>query len=360
MKILYFYISKKFLKIFCFAVLGLMLTVFVSEAFFRAGFYLEYKVSLGNIIIHLITRVPWQTIPAFPIATLLALLFSLGDLSQKNEVTAMKAAGINIKRIVFLFIIIGFFIGLLDWGAREFIVPRSTYLHETIDKKLRNQTIKIISQFADFIISPDKNIRISAKFLDVQQNYMENIIIEHYDGNFHIQKLLIAERAVWENGTWQLINGVERLFENNLWKQETQVFSKYDSQIRLDPKDLSFEETRFASMTSKELKRYINQLNLFGNPALKARIELNLRYAMIFCHIIVMMAGIPFALSISNKTGKIISFTLALFCAFLFWGAQALSQSMAQNNIISPFMSAWLPNFIFITAGIFMLNKTRT
>jgi lipopolysaccharide export system permease protein len=357
MKIFYWYILKKFLNIFIFAILAIAFLVVVSEVFYRLGYYLEHKVSLLNIILLLIMRTPWQTILAFPIATLIAILFSLGNLSQKNEITAIKSAGINLWKIMSFFMLIGFFIGIIDLSAREFIVPHTTTFYEKLNQKIKNEGDYVVTQFSDFVISPGNNIRLTAKLLDTQKKSMDNIVIEYYDEDFHIQKLLIAERAVWRKDRWLLINGVERLFENNLWKGDILNFKQYDSGIKLNPQDLIIEDVKYASMTTKQLLKYINQLRIFGNSAIRARIELNVRYAMIFSHLIVMMVGIPFALAMSNKLKKIINFTFALFGTFLFWGTQSITQAMAQSMIISPFLSAWLPNLIFIGVGTFMLTK---
>ncbi|MDR0823163.1 MAG: LptF/LptG family permease [Endomicrobium sp.] len=358
MKTIYFYISKKFFKIFIFTTCGLALLVLISEVFYRIGVYMQYKTPILLILAHLLTRVPWQTILAFPMATLLALLFSLGDLAQKNEITAIKAAGINLWKIITMFIFIGFLIGVLDLTAREFIIPRTTYLHEKIDKQIRNQEFNAeITQFSDFIVSPSNNIRLSARHLDTKKQIMQDIVIEDYDDDFRIRKLLIAEKAVWKDNAWFLLNGIERKFGADLWDE--MIFTEYNSDIHLNPQDLIIEDVRYDSMTTKQFKKYINQLQIFGNPAIKARIQLNARYAMIFCHLIVMLIGIPFALGINNKIGKIINFSIALALTFLYWGVQAISQSMGQNNMISPFIAAWLPNFLFLPLGIFMLSKIR-
>jgi lipopolysaccharide export LptBFGC system permease protein LptF len=72
-----------------------------------------------------------------------------------------------------------------------------------------------------------------------------------------------------------------------------------------------------------------------------------------------MMIGIAFALGMNNQFGKIISFTLALGLTFVYWGVQAITQSLGENEIISPFAAAWTPNLIFLFLGIYLLRQTR-
>ena len=357
MKILYVYISKKFLKLFIATAAVFGVIVLISELFRQISFYIKYKAGFGLIVLHLLTKLPWWTIQVLPVATLLALLFSLGDLAKKNEITAMKAAGINLWKIIVLFLIIGVGIGIADLAAREFIVPKTAFLNEIISReKIEKKSLNIITEFNNLVVSIDDN-RLTAGHLDTEEKIMQDIVIEYYNEKFQIQKLVIAPSASWMGDSWKLQNGIERIFQNNGWREA--VFDLYDSQIKLSPDDLAIVDVHFETMTSKQFKKYINQLRLFGYTALKARIALNIRYATVFCHVIVMMIGIAFALGMNNQFGKIISFTLALGLTFLYWGLQAITQSLGENELLTPFVAAWAPNFIFLVLGVYMLRRTR-
>ncbi|MDR2191725.1 MAG: LptF/LptG family permease, partial [Endomicrobium sp.] len=95
MKTLYRYIIKSFLKIFFFTALAFGFIALVSQLFGQISFYMEHKTPFFVICAHLFSNLPWWMIQVLPVATLLSLLFSLGELSKRNEITAMKAAGVN-------------------------------------------------------------------------------------------------------------------------------------------------------------------------------------------------------------------------------------------------------------------------
>lgn len=358
MKIIYSYVSKKFLIIFSFTAFAFGFIVLISELFRELSFYMENKTPFLIVAQHLLSNVPWWIIQVLPVATLLSLLFSLGDLAKKNEITAMKAAGINMWRIITLFIVLGVFIGGLDFAARELIIPETTVFNERIKKeKIRKEEIKVQTQYKNLIISLPENTRMTVGEIDTKEKAMKGIVIEKYNEDFYLEYLILAEEGKWKNKTWMLSNGVIREFTSHLWNEN--YFTEYDSGIHLKPDDFVFKRMRYETMNTYNFQKYINQLQMFGKTALKERIGLNMRYASVFCHLVVMMIGIPFALGIGPKFGKILSFTLALVASFVYWGVQAITQSLGENSILSPFMSAWLPNFIFIIVGIFLLKRVK-
>ncbi|MDR1695879.1 MAG: LptF/LptG family permease [Endomicrobium sp.] len=358
MKTLYSYVTKQFLRIFFFTAFAFGFIVLISELFRQIGFYMEHKTGLLIIAQHLFSNIPWWVIQVLPVSTLLALLFSLGELAKRNEITAMKAAGINLWKIITLFMIAGLIIGLADLGAREFIVPKTTLFNEIVKKeKIQKEEIFVKTEFSNLIVSLQNNTRLSVGFLDTEEQIMKDIIIEKYSNDFTLDRLILAPEGLWKNKTWVLENGVVRDFENDAWKEY--YFKEFDSGITLKPEDIALKKMRYEMMDTADFKKYIKQLRIFGQTALKERIALNIRYASVFCHLVVMMIGIPFALGLGNKLGKILSFTLALGAAFVYWGVQAITQSLGENHILSPFMAAWLPNFIFFAIGIYLLVRVK-
>ena len=65
---------------------------------------------------------------------------------------------------------------------------------------------------------------------------------------------------------------------------------------------------------------------MLGQNTLKDQIKYDSRFANVFCHLIVMMIGIPFALGLGNKFGKILSFTFALIFSFIYSFLDTLNQ----------------------------------
>jgi len=354
------YMAKKYVKTFILTVFVFAFIILISQFFRDLDFYLNHNVDFWTMFRHLLTNIPWFTIKVLPVMTLLALLFSLGDLSKNNEITATKAAGINLWKIIALFLIIGAFIGIADLAAREYVVPYSSQEHEKIEaKRIKKEAITAKTEFSNIIISLRNNARLSVGYLNTKTKIMRDVTIEKYNDQFYIETLILAQSAWWspKDHIWVLSNGVLRDFTKDMWNER--YFKEFNSDIDVSPDDLTIRRMKPQLMNTRELKQYIDRLRIFGESALEERIALNMRYSSIFTHLIVMMIGIPFALMISNKVGKIFSFSLALGVVFIFWGLQAVFQSVGENQLLSPALSAWMPNIIFTFIGAGLLYNLK-
>jgi lipopolysaccharide export system permease protein len=357
-KILYKYIIKNFFKIFIFSTLAFSVVVIISQLLGKIKFYMEHKATFGLILTHILTNAPEWLVQALPIATLLALLFSLGNLAKRSEITAMKAAGINMWNIISLFLVMGFIIGLADLACREFIVPKTTVYNRKIGtKKIKKEKVYLQTDFYNQIITLKNNVRLTVGHLDTKANTMENVVFERYTKDFELKRLVLAEKADWEDGSWILKNGVMRGFESDFWDEVH--FKKYNSNINVTPEDITLKDPPYNSMNTAAFTRHINQLKIFGQSAVRARIALNTRFASIISHVIVMMIGIPFAIGFGRRTNIIFNFLAALSATFMYWATQAVTTSLGKNLILSPFMAAWIPNFIFLAIGVYLLIKVK-
>ena len=116
---IYTYISKQFLKPLVFISFAFGFIVMISEFFREMSMYMELKTPFFTVMEYLLLNLPWWIIQVFAVSVLLALLFSLGELAKRNEIIALKASGVNLWRIISLFII--FYQKTKDIGLLHFL-----------------------------------------------------------------------------------------------------------------------------------------------------------------------------------------------------------------------------------------------
>ena len=94
MKILDLYLIKSFLLPFGICVLIFSVLVLLGRFFDKMDIFVSYHAHLKDIIEFLLLGLPFWLNLVLPVASMLALLFSLGALYQRGEFTAFRSAGI--------------------------------------------------------------------------------------------------------------------------------------------------------------------------------------------------------------------------------------------------------------------------
>ncbi|MGA2090262.1 MAG: LptF/LptG family permease [Endomicrobiales bacterium] len=329
--LLYRYISREFVKPLIFSTASFGGLVMISEFFRELNYFLEKKVHFLDVFAYLACSLPWWCIQVLPVSVLLAVLFSLGDL------------------IV---------IGVADFGIREFVIPRTVREAEHIrDTRIHREEASNRFEYYNHVVTLPNNGRMTIGYLNLKSQTMTAIVIDFFDDNDILKRQVVAASADWHTNDWTFHKGVERIFKAE--QCEDHPFTTLSNVIRTPPEAFVIKHVRPELMNTPDFIRYIKNFEMIGAPAQNEKIQLNQRFASVVSHMIVMCIGIPFALGLGSRHGKLISFTFALIFAFVYWGLQAVGQSLGENNIISPPMAAWLGNIVFSGIGLWMISRVE-
>jgi LPS export ABC transporter permease LptG/LPS export ABC transporter permease LptF len=109
----------------------------------------------------------------------------------------------------------------------------------------------------------------------------------------------------------------------------------------------------FTEMNTGELSRYPRE----GPDSIEARIELHRRFALPLACIILALVGIPLGIS-SRKGGKSGGYVTAVFLAFFCYHLAFISLiGLAKQRAIPVPLAVWTPNASFLLAGILLLLR---
>jgi lipopolysaccharide export system permease protein len=137
-----------------------------------AGKGLEIRVLAELIYYFGMTFVPM----ALPLAILLASLMTFGNMGEFNELSALKASGIPLQRIMRPLVILLVFIAVISFFFSNNVLPYSTEKARTLLYDIRRKKPDINIQAGSFYNGiPDFSIKISKK--DPVNNRLDNILI---------------------------------------------------------------------------------------------------------------------------------------------------------------------------------------
>jgi len=354
------YIIRKFSFIFFLVFLSL-LSIFIIVTFFEQ----IDKVYENNKPLSLFFEFLWYKIPEFvhyilPVAALTAAFLSLGIMSKFNEITAMKAGGISIYRIIVPVLILGLFLSIGSFYVQEKILPYSNKKADELLSKITNTPPRTYGHIdRQWIMSKDRNRIYHYKYFDTFSSVFSQLsIFDLNPSSWSLIRRIFAEKASLKQNMLSMSNCWSREFI----KREPVEFERFESMSLFigETKNHFVREWKAPDqMNYQELKQYIDDIEERNFDTTRFKVDLNYKLSFPLACLIMTLLAIPFAFSMGKK-GTLVGIGLSVIIAIVYWGMIGIFKNLGYVNYLNAFFASWGPNLIFGMIGMFLLFTRRT
>ena len=297
-----------------------------------------------------------------PLSVLLAVLVTFGLMQKSNEITAMKATGISIYRVIVPILVIAAVISGALFFFDQFYIPGANQRQET----LRN-TIK--GKPAQTYLRPDRKWIFGEhhsiyyyELFDQDQNRFASLSMFVFDPQtFQLTKRIYATRAHWDEPLqkWVFEQGWSRTFHNSAIENYGTFDVKTFAESTEPPNYFKKEVRQSQEMNYEELRRYIQDLQQSGFDVVRLRVQLHKKFAFPLITFVMAILAIPFSLS-AGRRGALTSVAVAIGIAMVYWVTSGLFEAMGNTNYLPAALAAWAPDLLFALAGGYMILKVPT
>ena len=339
------------------AVAVLTIMLIMQTLFELMDMLINKKVAWPYIVKLLAYRLPAFLVVTFPISLLASSELAIGRLSTDGEITAMRAGGISLRRIMIPFLIAALSISILAFLINDYIVPEANHTSQNI---IREIVLK----------KGPPNIKRNVFFRDAENRYfyinlfdevnmiMQDIMVYELT-NEKFPRTITAKKGKWVVDTWKLENGTIYNYDEEGKITYEMSFENLDIIVKEDLKKFFSNQRTPQEMSSKELRQQIDILQQAGANTKSFEVALHMKYSIPFSGLIFVLLGVPLGLRVkrgSKATGIILSFVLVL----LYYIFLSATRSFGRGDILAPLLAAWLPNIVFgVLGGIIMLNAEK-
>ena len=191
------------------ASLGLVLlsfsTLFIIFTFFELiGDIIRNKTPLVTVGDYLLNLIPFILYQVTPLCALVAVLVTFGALSRSSEITAMKATGVSLYRVVAPVLVLTLFISAGLFAFDEFYLPAANRRQEALRSVIKDKP-------AQTFLRPDRKwisgqttaagqpARIFYyQYFDADRNAFANLTVFEFEPNtFNLKRRIFATSARW-------------------------------------------------------------------------------------------------------------------------------------------------------------------
>jgi lipopolysaccharide export system permease protein len=316
------------------------------------------------------------TLPGFlanilPMALLISVLYSLGQLHRANEITAMRAAGVGIMRLTAPIWFVGILCCGASWLLNTSLVPwsvaQSRSMKESIQFRHQEKNALSVDRVgAVYSVGFDNTPARRMWFFNRFSRYSGHgygVSVSELDGQRRELQRLVASEAWYDPAQhgWVFVSGRILTFAPETAEMTgSKYFEKrVETGYREDPALMLLIDRRPTDLSLHELRQLIDYLEAEHSPKV---VRYAVRYYSLIADtlgpLIMIAIAIPFAIAgvrVNPAVG--VSKSLGLFA--LYYILSNLAASLATKGLLDASMAAWLPNIGMGALAVWFFARLR-
>lgn len=347
------YIIKKFLGTFFFAMLAIIVITVVFDISEKIDDFIEKKAPLNAIIFrYYVNFIPYFITLFSSLFIFISVIFFTSKMAYQSEIIAILSSGISFQRFLYPYFVGACILAMFSFVLNDMIIPSANRRRFEFEETYITSPIMYLQQNVHKQIEPGLFVYMES-FSNVSE-IAYRFSMEKYRNDRMVSKLM-SDRAVWdkEKEKWSIRNYYVRDIDS-IGNETLTAGTSIDTTINLHPSEFKRRDNFVETMSIAELRQFISNLRMEGADNVNMYIiEMNKRVAYPFSTFILTLIGVSLStrkvrggIGIQIAVGTAISFLYILFMQF--------SSEFAIKGNLSPVLAAWIPNIIFGLIGIFL------
>jgi LPS export ABC transporter permease LptG len=283
-------------------------------------------------------------------------------LQRSNEITAIKATGISLYRVVIPVLVASVLVAAGLFLSDQFYLPYTNKRQDELRNRIKGKPPQTYLRPDRKWIFGQHNDIYYYQLFDPDRDTFGGISVFQFDPQtFQITRRVTAERAHWSDliGRWVYEQGWER----NLNASAIASYRRFDvatyPQLAEPPLYFKKEVKQSSEMNYEELRRYIHDLQQSGFDVVRLRVQLQKKIAYPLITLVMAVLAIPFALS-ARKRGALAGVATAIGIGVVYWTISGLFEAMGNLSQLPPTVAAWSPNLVFGFIGGYLIMRMPT
>ncbi|MBZ5664483.1 MAG: LptF/LptG family permease [Acidobacteriia bacterium] len=356
------YVLRDFTLYLGMIVAAFLMLLLVFTLFELLGDIMRNQVSPLTVGEYLLNVVPYFLYNTTPLSMLLAVLVTFGLLQRSNEITAIKATGISLYRIIVPVLIASTLVAGVLFLSDQLYLPYTNKRQDALRNRIKGKP-------AQTYLRPDRKWIFGQhsdiyyyQFFDPDKNTFGGVSVFQFDPHtFQITHRITADRAHWSEsmGRWVYEQGWER----SLSGPAIENYRKFDAatypELAEVPAYFKKEIKQSSEMSYEELHRYIHDLEQSGFDVVRLRVQLQKKIAYPLITLVMAVLAIPFALS-TGKRSAVAGVATAIGIGVVYWTISGLFEAMGNLSQLPPAVAAWSPDLVFGFIGGYLILRMPT
>lgn len=360
MKKIDWYILKKFLTTFFFAIFLFTVIAVVVDVSEKTDDFVKSQLGVKKIVTdYYFGFIPHIVALLFPLFVFISVIFFTSKMAGRSEIIAILASGTTFNRWLRPYWMGGSILAIMLWFANQYVVPRANQVRGNFEAKYidgNNSYNALLNTSSNIYLRIDSFTYAGIYAYDTLTKRGGPVFLYKINGNSVVQNTR-ADIITWDTATknWRLESVIDRKLQP-LQEQVSMEMTK-KMNFTFKPYDLSRDKYTKDKLTSPELDRFIRLEELRGSEGLNdLKVERYRRDATCITVILLTLIGAVVA-GRKVRGGSGVHLAVGFMTAALFIITDRFSTIFSTKGNLPPMIAAWIPNMLFIFVFIYLYRK---
>lgn len=354
-KIIDWYIIKKYLGTFLFTLGIFTIIIVVFDIAEKLDDFLEYKAPFSKIVFQYYAGlIPFYLNMLSPLINFIAVIFFTAKMADQTEIVPILSGGASFQRFLRPYFIASSLIFLTTLIFNLFIIPETNQLKIDFENTYIDPVTSNSKMHTHMRL--DKNTYVYVENFDNTNKLGYRFTLEKFKGQ-ELKEKLVADRITWDSvkRSWSIENYSIRSI--NGLKEKMTTGLKKDTTLDMSPTDFELYDNIYQAMNMRELNDRIRKEEIRGTGVMdNLLLEKYKRFVYPLSAFVLTLMGVSLSsrkvrggVGLSLGIGILLSFAYILFMQF--------ANMFALKGGLHPLIAVFIPNLIFGSVGLYLMKK---
>lgn len=357
-KLIDLYVTGRFLRILALSFVGLLGLYYIGQFIELAEKLFKGNATGGMLLTFLAYSTPQYVAYLIPVATLVAVLGTIGALTRTSELTVMRACGISLYRMAVPLVVVALVLSGGLFLLEERVLARANRRADELNDIIRDRpsrTLNVANR--NWLAGEDGRVYYFAFFDRSRSSLFALSVYDTADAPYRLESHTFVRDAVYADDAWQVNEG---------WVQH---FAGPDSASRRalgrEPLALApiedFERAQIDAslMTFGEQRRHVTELRDSGYFTAPEEVALHHKLAFPLVTLVMTLLAVPFGVT-TGRHGALYGIGLVIALAFGYYLLTTVFMAAGAAGLLPAMLAAWAANLLFLAAAGYLILTVRT
>jgi len=351
------YIIKSFLLKFLIVSLIFFSLTIILNVFEEISFFKNSKSSLLLPYFLTVLNAPITLFEIFPFIFLISTQFFFYDIFRKDELILLKNNGLSNFKIIITLFVTTFFMGIFMIVIYYNVASKLKFIYTDIKNNFSNDNkyLAVVNDSGLWLKDETNDSILIIKSKSINNNFLIDVIINEFDFNFQLIKIIQANKIDIDNKKWIIYNPI--ITKNNISQKE---LIEMNYKTNFDDNKIKTLFSNFSTLNLFELFNLQKDYKSLGYSSDEIKIHLLKLFSIPYFYGLMTILSSVIMINIKNNKSIFFNIILGIFLSVMIYYLNFMFVSLGNTGKIPANISVFLPILfitILTTMGLVRINE---